>query len=121
MRRIEHRRFDPFSPPAWRWETAGEILKGMTRWNHEVDQAVMAAVALRAAHDKPGDRDSQRRIPPALVAALAGFGTQLAARTYFATVSRSTSSSRAIFRSGQFCACKLRIAWIFAIVSRFAM
>lgn len=69
MDRKNHRQYDPFSPPAWRWETAGEICRGVTRWNHVVDQAVMAAVALLATQEKPGDRGAQRRISPALAAA----------------------------------------------------
>ena len=42
--------------------------------------------------------------------ALAGFGTQLLARMYFATVSRSTCNSRAIRRCGQPCSCNFKIA-----------
>jgi hypothetical protein len=42
-------------------------------------------------------------------------------RSYLATVSRSTPSSRAMRRYDQFCSSKPMIAWIFAILSLFAM
>ena len=58
----------------------------------------------------PGTPPPSSPVPTEPMGALAGFGSQVAARTYFATVSRSTSNSRAIARFRQPCSCKPRIA-----------
>ena len=63
-----------------------------------------------ATRGLPGPPAACSASPPEPRGALAGFGPQLAARMYFATVSRSTSNSRAIRRCGQPCSCNFKIA-----------